>query len=62
MRKKTEQQARHLKLLCAARERGTNADFYLVPEVCDMPPEAEALRHIAEVTEDDLDALSIRTS
>ena len=31
-------------------------------EVCDLPPEAEALRHIVDVTEDDFDALSISTS
>ena len=62
MTKKADKQTKHLKHLCSAREQGTNADFYLVPEVCDMPPEAEALRHIVDVTEDDFDALSIRTS
>ena len=62
MSRKVDVQATHLKRLCAAREQGTSADFFLVPEVCDMPPEAEALRHIVEVTEDDFDELSIRTS
>lgn len=53
---------KHVEASVKLRRMNTNADHYLVPEVCDMPPEAEALRHIVEVTEDDFDELSIRTS
>ena len=53
---------KHVRASNDMRELSTNADHYMVPETCDMPPEAEALSHMSEVTEDDFDALCIRTS
>lgn len=53
---------KHVRASIDLRVMNTNADHFLVPETCDMPPEAEALNHMSEITEDDLDALCIRTS
>ena len=53
---------KHVRASIELRVMGTNADHFMVPETCDMPPEAEALSHMSEITEDDLDALCIRTS
>ena len=53
---------KHVRASIDLRVMNTNADHFLVPETCDMPPEAEALNHLSEITEDDLDALCIRTS
>ena len=53
---------KHVRASIDLRVMNTNADHFMVPETCDMPPEAEALSHMSEVTEDDLDALCIRTS
>lgn len=53
---------KHVRASIDLRVMNTNADHFLVPETCDMPPEAEALSHMSEVTEDDFDALCIRTS
>lgn len=53
---------KHVRASIDLRVMNTNADHFMVPETCDMPPEAEALNHMSEITEDDLDALCIRTS
>ena len=53
---------KHVMASIDLRVMNTNADHFMVPETCDMPPEAEALSHMSEVTEDDFDALCIRTS
>ena len=53
---------KHVRASIELRVMNTNADHFMVPETCDMPPEAEALSHMSEVTEDDFDALCIRTS
>ena len=53
---------KHVRASIDLRVMNTNADHFMVPETCDMPPEAEALSHMSEVTEDDFDALCIRTS
>ena len=53
---------KHVRASIDLRVMNTNADHFMVPETCDMPPEAEALSHMSEITEDDLDALCIRTS
>lgn len=53
---------KHVRASIDLRVLSTNADNFMVPETCDMPPEAEALSHMSEVTEDDFDALCIRTS
>ena len=53
---------KHIRASIELRVMGANADHFMVPETCDMPPEAEALSHMSEVTEDDFDALCIRTS
>ena len=53
---------KHVRASIELRVMNTNADHFMVPETCDMPPEAEALSHMSEITEDDFDALCIRTS
>ena len=53
---------KHVRASIDLRVMNTNADHFMVPETCDMPPEAEALSHMSEITEDDFDALCIRTS
>ena len=53
---------KHVTASSDLRVLSTNADHFMVPETCDMPPEAEALSHMSEITEDDFDALCIRTS
>ena len=53
---------KHVRASIDLRVMNTNADHFMVPETCDMPPEADALSHMSEVTEDDFDALCIRTS
>ena len=53
---------KHVRASIALRVMNTNADHFMVPETCDMPPEAEALSHMSEITEEDFDALCIRTS
>ncbi len=53
---------KHVTASIDLRVLSTNADHFMVPETCDMPPEAEALNHMSEITEDGLDALCIRTS
>ena len=53
---------KHVTASIDLRVLSTNADHFMPPETCDMPPEAEALSHMSEVTEDDFDALCIRTS
>ena len=37
---------KHVRASIELRVMGTNADHFMVPETCDMPPEAEALSHM----------------